>query len=58
MKYVIYAAVALLIAWAVWYVCRHLLRQVRGKGDCGCGCARAGTVQCNRNKSCCSRPEP
>ena len=39
MKYVIYAAVALLIAWAVWYVCRHLLRQVRGKGDCGCGCA-------------------
>ena len=35
MKYLIYAAGALLAVWAVWYVIRHLRRQLRG--DCGCG---------------------
>ncbi|MEG1396376.1 MAG: hypothetical protein RSC82_05290 [Oscillospiraceae bacterium] len=34
MKYVIYAAVAFLIIWSVWYMIRHLRRQAHG--DCGC----------------------
>ena len=29
MKYLIYAAEALLALWAVWYVIRHLRRQLR-----------------------------
>ena len=35
MKYVIYAAVALLVLWAVVYLARHVRRQLRG--ECGCG---------------------
>lgn len=35
MKYVIYAAIALLVVWAVVYLVRHIRRQL--KGDCGCG---------------------
>ena len=34
MKYVIYAAVALLILWAAVYLVRHIRRQLRG--ECGC----------------------
>ena len=49
MKYVIYAAVALLILWAVVYLVRHVRRQLRGGrgggepwgGDCPPG-ARSG----------------
>ena len=39
MKYIIYAAVALLILWAVVYLARHIRRQLRGEGGCGGDCA-------------------
>ena len=40
MKYVIYAAVALLILWAAVYLVRHIRRQLRGEcGCCGGGCS-------------------
>ncbi|MCI6256799.1 MAG: FeoB-associated Cys-rich membrane protein [Clostridiales bacterium] len=42
MKYVIYLAVAALVVWSVWYVARHIRRQLRG--DCGCGCS--GGCEC------------
>ena len=35
MKYIIYAAVALLVLRAVVYLVRHVRRQLRG--ECGCG---------------------
>ena len=43
LKYVIYAAIFVLAACAVWYVIRHIIRQVKGKGGCsgdctGCSC--------------------
>lgn len=46
MDIVIYLAVAALVVWSVWYVARHILRQIRGKGcdgncaSCGCGCKK------------------
>ncbi|NLF35397.1 MAG: FeoB-associated Cys-rich membrane protein [Clostridiales bacterium] len=42
MRYVIYAAVAALVLWSVWYLIRHLRRQIRGGGCCG-DCDRCGT---------------
>ena len=50
MKYIIYAAVALLVLWAVVYLVRHVRRQLRG--ECGCGggdCASCGQ-SCSRRK--------
>ncbi|MGN8874526.1 FeoB-associated Cys-rich membrane protein [Pseudoflavonifractor sp. HCP28S3_F10] len=44
MKYVIYLAVAALVVWSVWYVARHIRRQLRG--DCGCGCGCSGGCEC------------
>lgn len=44
MDFLIYGAVAALAVWSVWYVVRHIVRQLRGKdceGDCSacpCGC--------------------
>ena len=38
MKYAIYLAVAGLVCWSVWYLIRHIRRQM--KGDCGCGCGK------------------
>lgn len=37
MKYVIYAAVALAVLWAVWYLVRRIRALARGEacGDCG-----------------------
>ena len=50
MKYVIYAAVALLILWAVVYLVRHVRRQLRGEcGCCGGSCASCGK-SCSRRK--------
>lgn len=42
MKYIIYLAVGVLAVWAVWYVIRHVRRQLRG--ECGCGEAARGTA--------------
>ncbi len=36
MKYVIYALVAALSVWAVWYLVKAVRRQLGG--GCGCGC--------------------
>ncbi|MEG0764744.1 MAG: FeoB-associated Cys-rich membrane protein [Pseudoflavonifractor sp.] len=49
MKYIIYAAVAVLILWAVVYLIRNIRRQLRGKcsacgGDCS-HCSGCGTVK-------------
>ena len=53
MKYVIYAAVALLILWAVVYLVRHVRRQLRGEcgcgGSCGGDCAACGQ-SCGKRK--------
>lgn len=44
MKYLIYALVALLVIWAMWYLAKTIRRQVKGGCGCGCGgnCARCG----------------
>lgn len=39
MKYIIYLAVGVLAVWAVWYVIRHVRRQLRGECGCGGDCA-------------------
>ncbi len=50
MKYIIYAAVALLILWAVIYLVRHVRRQLRGEcGSCGGDCASCGH-SCSKRK--------
>ncbi len=40
MVWLVYLGVAVLIGWSVWYVCRTVLRRIRGRcdGDCA-GCA-------------------
>ena len=52
LKLLIDAAVLALIAWAVWYLVRHLRRQLKGRQGCGCGdctgcpgCGRGGPVK-------------
>ena len=47
MKYIIYAAVAALILWAVVCLVRHVRRQLRGEcggggGSCGGDCTSCG----------------
>ena len=42
LKLIIYAAVLALSGWAVWYVVRHLRRQMKGRCGCGCGGACDG----------------
>ena len=49
MKYIIYLAVGVLAVWALWYVIRHVRRQLRG--ECGCGGGCAGNC-CACKKSC------
>lgn len=45
MKYIIYAAVAALVVWAVVYLVCHVRRQL--KGDCGsCGGGCSGDCSC------------
>lgn len=43
MKYVIYAAVAVLVCWSVWYVVRRVRQQLRGQGCCDGNCAQCGS---------------
>lgn len=39
MKYMIYLAIAVLVVWSVWYLLRHVKRQLHGDcGSCGGGC--------------------
>ena len=50
MKYIIYAAVALLILWAVIYLVRHVRMQLRGEcGSCCGDCASCGH-SCSKRK--------
>ena len=49
MKYIIYAAVAALILWAVVCLVRHVRRQLRGECGCGGDCASCGQ-SCSRRK--------
>lgn len=54
MKYIIYAAVGLLILWAVIYLVRHVRRQLRGEcgccgGSCSGDCASCGQ-SCSKRK--------
>lgn len=39
MKYVIYLAIAVLVIWSVWYVIRHIRRQLAGRCGCEDGCS-------------------
>ena len=42
-KYVIYAALAVLILWSVWYLGRRVARQLRGECGCGGTCGDCGS---------------
>lgn len=43
MKYVIYALVAALAVWAVWYLARTIRRQLKGQCiGCSGDCSRCG----------------
>lgn len=43
MKYLIYAAVAVLILWSLFYLARHVLRQLRG--TCSGNCQTCGKYE-------------
>ena len=49
LKYIIYALVAVLVIWAVWYLIRSGRRQLRGQCGCGGDCTGC-TGECNRCK--------
>lgn len=50
MKYLVYAAVAALILWAVWYLARCFRRWRRRQGGCGCGCGGCPNTGCERRE--------
>ncbi len=55
MMYLIYAAVAVLIAWSAYYLLRRLILFLRGRGGTDCsgscgGCSLASQCRENREK--------
>ena len=55
MKYVIYALVAALAVWAVWYLARTIRRQLKGQcsgcsGDCSISDCRKASRQCKKDR--------
>lgn len=50
MKYLVYAAAAALVLWAVWYLVRRFRRWWKGQGDCGCGCEGCPHGSCGRRR--------